>query len=61
MRLTLPEYMAYVYTWSATRRAIAAERAGFFEAACQRMELVWEGKERAREVTMPLSIIAGVV
>lgn len=61
MRWTLPEYMAYVYTWSATRRAIAAEGAGFFEAACQRMELVWEGKERAREVTMPLSIIAGVV
>jgi SAM-dependent methyltransferase len=57
---TLLEYMAYVHTWSATRRAIQAEGPGFFEAACKRMEQAWGGQDRVREVKMPLAVIAGV-
>jgi SAM-dependent methyltransferase len=60
MEWTLLEYMAYVHTWSATRRAIQAEGSGFFEAACKQMEQAWGGKDRVRRVTMPLAVIAGV-
>jgi SAM-dependent methyltransferase len=60
MEWTLLEYMAYVHTWSATRRAIQAEGAGFFEAACKRMEQAWGGQDRVRQVKMPLAVIAGV-
>jgi SAM-dependent methyltransferase len=60
MDWTLLQYMAYVHTWSATRRAIQAEGPGFFEAACKQMESVWGGSERVREVRMPLAVIAGV-
>ncbi len=57
---TLLEYMAYVHTWSATRRAIQAEGPSFFEAACKRMEQAWGGQDRVRQVKMPLAVIAGV-
>jgi hypothetical protein len=60
MDWTILQYMAYVHTWSATRRAIEAEGPGFFEAACKQMESVWGGSERVREVRMPLAVIAGV-
>jgi hypothetical protein len=60
MEWTLLEYMAYVHTWSATRRAIQAEGPGFFETACKQMERAWGGLERVREVSMPLAVIAGV-
>lgn len=60
MEWTLLEYMAYVHTWSATRRAIQAEGPGFFETACKQMEQAWGGLERVREVSMPLAVIAGV-
>lgn len=60
MQWTLLEYLAYVYTWSATRRAIQVEGPRFFEAACKRMEQAWGGPDRVREVRMPLAVIAGV-
>jgi SAM-dependent methyltransferase len=60
MDWTLLDYMAYVHTWSATRRAIQVEGPGFFEAACNRMEQAWGGSERVRAVSMPLTVIAGV-
>jgi SAM-dependent methyltransferase len=60
MEWTLLEYMAYVHTWSATRRAIQAEGPSFFEAACKRMEQAWGGQDRVRQVEMPLAVIAGV-
>ncbi len=60
MDWTLLQYMAYVHTWSATRRAIQAEGPRFFEAACNQMEQAWGGPERVREVRMPLTVIAGV-
>jgi ubiquinone/menaquinone biosynthesis C-methylase UbiE len=60
MEWTLLEYLAYVYTWSATRRAIQAEGPSFFEAACKRMEQAWGRQDRVREVRMPLAVIAGV-
>lgn len=60
MEWTLLEYMAYVHTWSATRRATQAEGPNFFEAACKRMEQAWGATERVREVRMPLTMIAGV-
>jgi SAM-dependent methyltransferase len=60
MEWSLLEYMAYVHTWSATRRAIQAEGPSFFEAACNRMERAWDGQDRVRQVSMPLAVIAGV-
>ncbi|MDZ7654256.1 MAG: class I SAM-dependent methyltransferase [Burkholderiaceae bacterium] len=60
MEWTLLEYMAYVHTWSATRRAIQADGPSFFEAACKRMDQAWGGQDRVRQVKVPLAVIAGV-
>jgi SAM-dependent methyltransferase len=56
---TLPQLLAYVRTWSAARRCIARIGAGFMERAAAELERVWGDPMVAREVTMPLFVLAG--
>jgi ubiquinone/menaquinone biosynthesis C-methylase UbiE len=57
---TFLEYVAYLHTWSATRRAIQELGPGFFDDACDRIKRAWGNPEQSREIRMPLSILAGI-
>lgn len=60
---TLPEFMGYLYTWSATQRFIAAEKTNPLEPMLERFVACWtdgaESELTARSMTWPLSVRAG--
>lgn len=56
---TLPELLAYMHTWSATRQCMQQQGTKFFEALSDRLLSVWENPQQKKEVTMNFHIIAG--
>lgn len=58
-RWNLHHYLAYMETWSATRRAIRRIGRGFLDAAAAALEPVWGEAAAVREVQMPICVIAG--
>lgn len=60
-RWDLHQLLAYVHTWSATRRCIAALGTGFFEIAGEKLAPLWGNPGEVRAVSMPLHLLAGRV
>jgi len=58
---TLRELLAYVHSWSATRRCMSASGTGFFEYAQYELAPLWGAAELRRRISMPLHLIAGRV
>jgi SAM-dependent methyltransferase len=56
---TLPELLAYMHTWSATRQCMQKQGTKFFEALSDKLLSVWGKSEEKREITMNFHIIAG--
>jgi multimeric flavodoxin WrbA len=56
---TLPELLAYMHTWSATRQCIQKQGTKFFETLSDKLLSVWGKSEEKREITMNFHIIAG--
>lgn len=59
VRWTLPQFFAYIHTWSATRRCIDAEGPAFFEAARDRLLPLWGEPETVRDIDMPMFLWMG--
>lgn len=57
----LYELLAYVHSWSATRRCMSAIGVGFFESAQRKLAPLWGAPEAKHCITMPLHMIAGRV
>lgn len=57
VRWTLGQYLAYIATWTATRRHLEADP-GFLERARPELAAAWGG-ETERLVTMPLLVLCG--
>lgn len=53
---SLPEFLDYVRTWSASRSLIAAEGQAPFDRARRRLETVWGDPEGRRHVVMPMQV-----
>jgi len=53
----LPELLAYLHTWSATRQQ--KQGSEFFEAASGRLLPVWGDSEERKAVTMNFHVIVG--
>jgi SAM-dependent methyltransferase len=60
-RWEFAQLLAYVHTWSATRRGMAALGTGFFESAAQRLAPLWGPPQDQRLIDMPLHVLAGRV
>lgn len=60
-RWNFHQLLAYVHTWSAARRCIAALGPGFFEIAGEKLAPLWGNPEEERAVSMPLHLLAGRV
>ncbi len=58
---TWQQLMAYVWSWSAVQRAIAADHGPTLDAAAGQLADLWGDRASVRRVTMPLSVIAGHV
>ncbi len=56
---TFPQLLAYVHTWSATRRCISERGAAFFDAAEADLLPLWGKPHQARGITMRLHLLAG--
>lgn len=56
---TLWQVLAYVHTWSATQRCIAREGDGFLRRAEPALRAAWGDPDAARELSMPLELLAG--
>lgn len=55
------ELLAYIHSWSATRRCMTAIGSDFFESAEQRLAPLWGALDERRAISMPLHLIAGRV
>lgn len=55
----LYQLLAYVHTWSATRRCMARLGTAFFTRAEAALLEVWGAPETPRAVVMPLAVLAG--
>ncbi len=55
----LCQLLAYVHTWSATRRYMARTGSNFLEAAADALVSDWGPPETTRNISMPLHFIAG--
>ena len=51
------QFCAYIETWSATRRCIAAEGRSFLDRAYQELIFCWGEPKATREVRMPLHFV----
>jgi SAM-dependent methyltransferase len=58
---TWQQLMAYVWSWSAVQRALAAHQGAALDEAADRLAGRWGERAAVRRVTMPLSVIAGHV
>jgi ubiquinone/menaquinone biosynthesis C-methylase UbiE len=58
---SLYELLAYVHSWSATRRCMSAIGSGFFESAHGELAPLWGAAESKRCISMPLHLVAGRV
>jgi ubiquinone/menaquinone biosynthesis C-methylase UbiE len=58
---SLYELLAYVHSWSATRRCISAMGTGFFESAQCQLAPLWGEAESRRCISMPLHLVVGRV
>jgi ubiquinone/menaquinone biosynthesis C-methylase UbiE len=56
---TLPELLAYMHTWSATRQCMHEQGTEFFEVLNEKLLSVWGKSEEKIEITMNFHIIAG--
>jgi SAM-dependent methyltransferase len=56
---TLQQLLAYVLTWSASQRCLAADGRGWFERAEADLALIWGNADAVRRVTMPLVTFGG--
>ncbi len=61
VRWNFQQLLAYVRTWSASRRCIAEMGAEFFEAAERKLAISWGALEAERLIDMPLHFLAGRV
>ncbi len=61
VRWNFHQLLAYVRTWSASRRCIAVMGADFFEAAERKLAPSWGSAEEERLISMPLHFLAGRV
>ena len=61
MELTwiFPQLLAYVGTWSATRRCQAERGSGFIEDAEEKLAVLWGKPSEARRITVRLHLLAG--
>lgn len=60
MQWIFGELLAFVHTWSATRRCLAEEGPGFFKKAEEQLATLWgEHADERRTVTMNLHLLAG--
>jgi SAM-dependent methyltransferase len=55
----LPELLAYLHTWSATRQCMQQQGTEFFEALGEELAQLWGNPEDRKEVGMDLHMIAG--
>lgn len=55
----LGEFLGYVSTWSAVRRAAEARRADVLAAFARDLSSLWNGEERRRRVTWPINMRIG--
>lgn len=55
------QFLAYVLTWSAIRRCIAASGPEFFESAQRRLSSLWGTPETERQLEMPIHLWLGRV
>ena len=60
-RWTFDQFMAYIGTWSATRKCMSEIGSGFLSDAVRTLQPLWDSREATREVGMPLCILAGYV
>jgi len=58
---TTSEVLGYLSTWSAVQRCIAAEGSDPLAGVADRIAGLWGDPERAREITWPLGLRAGLV
>jgi SAM-dependent methyltransferase len=56
---TLPQFLAHVHTWSATRRCMNDAGADFFDHAGERLGAIWGDPGAPQTVTMRLQWILG--
>jgi SAM-dependent methyltransferase len=55
----LPELLAYMHTWSATRQYMKQHGNDFFEVLGERLFRIWGEMEQKRKVTMNFYVVAG--
>lgn len=55
----LPELLAYLHTWSATKQCIQQQGIDFFEALNEALLDVWDESEAKKEITMNFHVVAG--
>lgn len=55
----LPELLAYMHTWSATRQCIQYEGMEFFEVLGERLLSIWSKPEEKKKIKMNFYVIAG--
>lgn len=55
----LPELLAYLHTWSATRQRMQEQGSEFFEAASSKLLSVWGDSDERKAVTMNFHVIVG--
>lgn len=55
----LPQLLAYMHTWSATRQCMQKQGAQFFEDAAEKIEIVWGDPKTVREIKMNFHLYAG--
>ncbi|MGL5938960.1 MAG: class I SAM-dependent methyltransferase [Waterburya sp.] len=56
---TLPELLAYMHTWSATRQCMQQQGMKFFEVLSDKLLAVWGKPEAKKEINMNFQAIAG--
>jgi SAM-dependent methyltransferase len=54
----LDQLMAFVKTWSATRRCLSDKGDAFFQSAIERLRTLWGVSESTRTIIMPLHLLA---
>ena len=59
MSWTLPELLAYMHTWSATRQCMQQQGTEFFEALSDNLLYVWGEPQEKKEIAMNFHLIAG--
>lgn len=56
---TLPQLLAYVHSWSATRRCMERQGTAFFTEAASALERCWGDAGSHRDIVMPLHLRMG--